>query len=264
MVVREQDRTHFDRDRVQSAPLPGVEVDEERIVTSTGALTLSKVPKQMVVIGGGYIGLEMGSVWKRLGAEVTVVEFLDRIVPGMDGDIGKRFQRILQKQGMTFKLGTKVTGASKTKRAIKLKVEPAKGGDAETIECDVVLLSIGRRPFTQGLGLEEAGVKMDDRGFVEVDADFETSVPGIFAIGDAIRGPMLAHKAEEDGAACAEIMAGQSGHVDYDLSGIVYVAGSGNYRQDRGRSRKRASSTRLEPSRSPRMPARNRLVIRTV
>ncbi len=208
----------------ESAPLPGVEVDEERIVTSTGALTLSKVPKHMVVIGGGYIGLEMGSVWKRLGAEVTVVEFLDRIVPGMDGDIGKRFQRILQKQGMTFKLGTKVTGASKTKRAIKLKVEPAKGGDAETIECDVVLLSIGRRPFTQGLGLEEAGVKMDDRGFVEVDADFETSVPGIFAIGDAIRGPMLAHKAEEDGVACAEIMAGQSGHVDYDLvPGIVYT-----------------------------------------
>ena len=208
----------------ESLPLPGVEIDEKRVVTSTGALTLSKVPKHLVVVGGGYIGLEMGSVWARLGAQVTVVEFLEKIVPNMDSEIGKRFQRSLQKQGMKFQLKTKVTGAKLGRAGIALAVEPAKGGDAKTIDCDVVLVSIGRRPYTDGLGLEAVGVTRDKHGFIAVDADFETSVPGIFAIGDCILGPMLAHKAEEDGVAAVEIMAGQSGHVDYDLvPGIVYT-----------------------------------------
>ena len=177
-----------------------------------------------MVIGGGVIGLEMASVWARLGAKVTVVEFLDRIVPGMDGEVAKKFQRVLQKQGMTFKLGTKVTAAKKTKSGVTLTAEPAKGGDSEAIEADVVLVAIGRRPFTEGLGLDKAGVEMDKRGFITVDADFETNVPGIFAIGDVILGPMLAHKAEEDGVAAVETMAGQSGHVDYNLvPGIVYT-----------------------------------------
>lgn len=208
----------------ESTPLPGVEVDEKQIVTSTGALELGKVPKHLVVIGGGVIGLELGSVWKRLGAEVTVVEFLDRIVPGIDGEIAKRFQRVLAKQGIAFKLGSKVTGAKKSKSSVTLTVEPAKGGDAEELKADVVLVAIGRRPYLDGLGLDKLGVKLTDRGFVEVDEDFQTSVEGIYAIGDAIPGPMLAHKAEEDGVAAAEIMAGQSGHVDYNLvPGIVYT-----------------------------------------
>ena len=208
----------------ESMPLPGVAVDEKRVVTSTGALSLSKVPKHLVVVGGGYIGLEMGSVWLRLGAKVTVVEFLDRIVPTMDGDIGKRFQRTLQRQGMAFKLSTKVTAAKTTKSGVSLTLEPAKGGDAETLDCDVVLVSIGRRPYTDGLGLDEIGVRRDPRGFIDVDEDFETNVHGVYAIGDVIKGPMLAHKAEEDGVACAEIMAGQAGHVDYELvPGIVYT-----------------------------------------
>lgn len=208
----------------ESMPLKGVEVDETQIVTSTGALDLKKVPKHLIVIGGGVIGLELGSVWKRLGAEVTVVEFLDRIAPGIDGEIGKRFQRVLAKQGINFKLGSKVTGAKTTKTQVTLTVEPAKGGDTEEIKGDVVLVAIGRRPYLSGLGLDKLDVKLTDRGFVEVDEDFQTSVPGIFAIGDAIPGPMLAHKAEEDGIAAVETMAGQSGHVDYNLvPGIVYT-----------------------------------------
>lgn len=207
-----------------SAPLPGVEIDEKRIVTSTGALALESVPKHLVVIGGGYIGLEMGSVWARLGVDVTVVEFLDRITPGMDGEIAKTFQRILKKQGMTFRLGTKVTGAESLKTKIKLTVEPAQGGDSEIIDCDTVLVAIGRRPYTNGLGLEAAGVKTDDRGFIEIDADFQTNVKGIFAIGDCVPGPMLAHKAEDEGVAAAEIIAGETGHVNYDaIPGIVYT-----------------------------------------
>ena len=208
----------------ESTPLPGVEIDEKRIVTSTGALSLAKVPGHLVVVGGGYIGLEMGSVWARLGAKVTVVEFLDRIVPTMDREIGKRFMAVLRKQGMTFKLSTKVTGAKADKSGVKLAVESVKSGEAETLDADVVLVSIGRRPVTQGLGLDALGVEMDPRGFIQVDADFETNVSGVFAIGDCIPGPMLAHKAEEDGVAAVEIMAGQSGHVDYGLvPGIVYT-----------------------------------------
>ena len=208
----------------ESTPLPGVEIDEKQIVTSTGALELSSVPKHLVVIGGGVIGLEMGSVWRRLGAEVTVVEYLDRIVPTMDQDIGKQFQRVLGKQGFKFLLGSKVTGAKKSKSGVTLTVEPAAGGDKQELKADVVLVAIGRRPFTQGLGLEALGVAMDKRGFIQVDEDYQTSVNGIYAIGDAIPGPMLAHKAEEDGIAAVEIMAGEAAHVDYNLvPGIVYT-----------------------------------------
>lgn len=204
--------------------LPGLEVDEKRIVSSTGALSLSKVPKHMVVVGGGYIGLEMGSVWQRLGAEVTVVEFLDRLVPGMDSDISKQFKRTLSKQGMKFKLSTKVTGAKVNKTNIKLQVEPAKGGDSEEITCDSVLVAIGRKPHTEGLGLDKVGVELDERGRVHTDGHFATSVEGIYAIGDVIAGPMLAHKAEEEGVAIAEILAGQKGHVNYEtVPGIVYT-----------------------------------------
>ena len=205
-------------------PLPGVEIDEQQIVTSTGALTLAKVPGHMVVVGGGYIGLEMGSVWRRLGAKVTVVEFLDRIVPGMDGEIAKQFQRILTKQGMTFRLGTKVTAAKKAKAGVTLTLEPAAGGKAETLDADVVLVAIGRRPYTNGLGLEAAGVAIDNKGRITTDRHFRTNVPGIYAIGDVIAGPMLAHKAEEEGVAVAEILAGQVGHVNYEtVPGIVYT-----------------------------------------
>ncbi len=206
------------------APLAGIEVDEKKIVSSTGALTLAKVPKKLIVIGGGYIGLEMGSVWQRLGAEVTVVEFLDRILPGMDGEVSKTMQRVLKKQGMAFKLGTKVTGAKSNAKGVALTVEPAKGGDAETIEADVVLLSIGRIPYTEGLGLAEVGVAIDNRGRVVTDDHYATNVPGIYAIGDVIAGPMLAHKAEEEGVAVAEQLAGQRGHVNYDaIPGVVYT-----------------------------------------
>ena len=208
----------------ETTPLPGVEVDEKQIVTSTGALELEEVPAHLVVIGGGVIGLEMGSVWSRLGAKVTVVEFLDRIVPTMDQEIGKTFQRVLKKQGMTFKLSTKVTAAKTSKAGVKLTVEPAAGGTPEDIDCDIVLVSIGRRPFTEGLGLEALDVKRDNHGFIEVDHAYQTSVPGIYAIGDCIHGPMLAHKAEEDGVVCVEMLAGQSGHVDYNLvPGVVYT-----------------------------------------
>ncbi len=208
----------------ESMPIPNVEVDEKRVVTSTGALSLEKVPGHLVVIGGGYIGLEMGSVWRRLGSKVTVVEFLDRITPGMDGEVSKNFQRILKKQGMEFRLGTKVTGAKANGKGVALTLEPASGGDAEELACDTVLLSVGRRPYTEGLGLEAAGVKTDNRGFVEIDDAFRTSVPGIYAIGDCVRGPMLAHKAEDEGVACAEIIAGESAHINYDaIPGIVYT-----------------------------------------
>jgi dihydrolipoamide dehydrogenase len=207
-----------------SAPLKGVEVDEKRIVSSTGALALPEVPKKMVVIGGGYIGLEMGSVWQRLGSAVTVVEFLDRILPGMDGEVSQQMHRILGKQGMTFKLGTKVTGAKPTNKGVTLSLEAAKGGSEEKLETDVVLLSIGRRPYTDGLGLKESGVALDDRGRVKTDAHFATNVPGIYAIGDVIVGPMLAHKAEDEGIAVAELLAGQAGHVNYDaIPGVVYT-----------------------------------------
>jgi len=205
-------------------PLPGVEIDEKQIVSSTGALALSKVPGHLVVVGGGYIGLEMGSVWRRLGAKVTVVEFLDRIVPGMDGEIAKTFQRVLTKQGMTFRLGTKVTAAKKAGSGVTLTLEPAAGGKSETLDADVVLAAIGRRPHTGGLGLETIGVAVDNKGRIVTDAHFRTNVAGVYAIGDVIAGPMLAHKAEEEGMAVAEILAGQAGHVNYEtVPGIVYT-----------------------------------------
>jgi dihydrolipoamide dehydrogenase len=207
-----------------SVPLPGVTVDEKRIVTSTGALELEKVPGHMVVVGGGVIGLELGSVWKRLGADVTVVEFLDRIVPGMDTEIATAFQRVLQKQGIKFRLATKVTGATAGADGVSLTVEPVKGGAAETLNADIVLVAIGRRPFTEGLGLEAVGVALDDRKRVKVDAHWATNVPGIYAIGDVIAGPMLAHKAEDEGVALAETLAGQAGHVNYGaIPGVVYT-----------------------------------------
>lgn len=205
-------------------PLPGVEIDEKQILSSTGALALSAVPKHLVVVGGGVIGLELGSVWRRLGAEVTVVEFLDRILPEMDGEVSKNFARTMKKQGMKLKLGSKVTGATASKSGVKLTVEPAKGGDAETIDCDAVLVAIGRRPYTEGLGLDQVGVEIGPRGFIKIDDRFKTSVDGIYAIGDCVPGPMLAHKAEDEGAACAEIIAGQSPHINYDaIPGIVYT-----------------------------------------
>ena len=208
----------------ESLTLPGVDVDERSIVTSTGALELDQVPGHLAVIGGGYIGLELGSVWKRLGAEVTVIEYLDRLVPGMDAEVAKTFERVLGKQGIKFRLGTKVTGARRGNEGVTLTVEPAKGGPAEEILADVVLVSIGRRAYTDGLGLAEAGVALDDRGRVVVDAHYGTNVPGIHAIGDVIAGPMLAHKAEEEGVALAERMAGQAGHVNYDvIPGVVYT-----------------------------------------
>jgi len=206
------------------AVLPGLAIDEQRIVSSTGALALAEVPKHLVVVGGGYIGLEMGSVWQRLGAKVTVVEFLDRIVPGMDGEIAKNFQRILKKQGFTFRLSTKVTAAKTGKTGVKLTLEPAKGGAPDTLEADVVLVSVGRRPYTEGLGLDRAGVAQDGAGRIKVDAHFQTNIAGVYAIGDVIAGPMLAHKAEEEGVAVAEILAGQAGHVNYEtVPGVVYT-----------------------------------------
>ena len=209
----------------ESMPLAGVEVDEKTIVTSTGALELDKVPGHLVVIGGGFIGLELGSVWRRLGAEVTVVEFLDNILPGTDAEVVKQFTRILQKQGLKFRLGSKVTSAAKGADGVTLTVEPAKGGAAETLTADVVLLSIGRRAYTAGLGLAEAGVALDVRGRVVTDAHFATNIPGIYAIGDVIAGPMLAHKAEDEGVALAERLAGQAGHVNYAaIPSIVYTA----------------------------------------
>ena len=208
----------------ESIPLPGVAVDEKTVVSSTGALELDKVPGHLVVVGGGYIGLELGSVWRRLGAEVTVVEYLDRLVPGMDGEIGKTFERVLGKQGIKFRLKTKVTKAERTETGQRLTLEPAGGGEAQTLDADIVLVAIGRRPYFEGLGLEAAGVALDERKRVRIDAHFATSVPGIYAIGDIVTGPMLAHKAEEEGVAMAEILAGQAGHVNYAvIPGVVYT-----------------------------------------
>jgi dihydrolipoamide dehydrogenase len=205
-------------------PLPGVAVDEKKIVSSTGALELAEVPKHLVVVGAGIIGLELGSVWRRLGSEVTVVEFLDRITPGVDDEITKQFQRSLIKQGLKFKLSSKVTKAETTDSGVTLTVEPAKGGAAETLQADVVLVSIGRRPLVEWLGLDKAGVKLTAHGRIAVDAHLQTSVPGIYAIGDVIDGPMLAHKASEDGIACVETIAGQKGHVDWDLvPSVIYT-----------------------------------------
>ena len=208
----------------ESAPLPGVETDEKTVVTSTGALEIGSVPKELVVVGAGVIGLEIGSVWSRLGAKVTVVEFLDRILPGMDGEVAKQFQRILEKQGFTFQLGSKVTKVETGKKGATVTVEPAAGGEARTLNADIVLVAIGRRPNTEGLGLDKAGVATE-RGRVVIDDHFKTNVAGIYAIGDVVRGPMLAHKAEDEGVAVAEIIAGKHGHVNYDaIPGIVYTA----------------------------------------
>ena len=206
------------------AKLKGIEIDEKRVVSSTGALALDKVPGKLLIVGAGVIGLELGSVWRRLGAQVTVVEFLDRILPGMDGEVAKQFQRLLEKQGFAFKLGAKVTGIDTSGATLKAQVEPAAGGAAETLEADVVLVAIGRAPHTEGLGLKEAGVALDNRGRVEIDNHFATNVKGIYAIGDVVRGPMLAHKAEDEGVAVAEMIAGQAGHVNYDvIPGVVYT-----------------------------------------
>ena len=208
----------------ESVPLPGVEVDEKVIVSSTGALELDKVPGHLVVIGGGYIGLELGSVWKRLGSDVTVVEFLDRLVPGMDSEVGKQFERTLGKQGIKFRLSTKVVKAEKGADGVTLTLEPAKGGAPETIQADIVLVAVGRRAYTDGMGLKDVGIALDERGRVKVDNHWATNIPGIFAIGDVIAGPMLAHKAEEEGVAVAECMAGQAGHVNYGvIPGVVYT-----------------------------------------
>jgi dihydrolipoamide dehydrogenase len=205
--------------------LPGVAIDEERIVSSTGALALKQVPKRLLVVGGGYIGLELGSVWRRLGSEVLVVEFLDRITPGLDGEIAKQFQRVLQKQGMMFQLSTKVVGVEKTGAGLRVSLEAAAGGDRQSVDTDVLLVSIGRRPYTDGLGLDKIGVALDSRGRVVTDAHFKTNVAGVFAIGDCREGAMLAHKAEDEAVACAERIAGKAGHVNYDaIPAVVYTA----------------------------------------
>ncbi|KAH7404529.1 hypothetical protein KP509_15G030200 [Ceratopteris richardii] len=204
--------------------LPGITIDEKKIVSSTGALSLPEVPKKLVVIGAGYIGLEMGSVWGRLGSEVTVVEFADTIVPSLDAEIRSSFQRTLEKQKMKFKLKTKVVSVDASGPGVKLTLEPSTGGEQTVLEADVVLVSAGRIPYTEGLGLKEIGVKMDKFGRLEVDKHFQTNIPGIYGIGDVIPGPMLAHKAEEDGIACVELLAGKPGHVNYDtVPGVVYT-----------------------------------------
>ncbi len=206
------------------ARLPGVEIDEKIVVSSTGALALAKPPKKLIVVGAGVIGLELGSVWRRLGAEVTVVEFLDRILPGMDGEVGKQFQRMLERQGFKFHLAHKVTRVDKAGTSAMATIEPVAGGTPITLEADVVLVAIGRRPYTEGLGLETLGVAME-RGQVVIDPHFATNVPGVYAIGDVVRGPMLAHKAEDEGVALAEILAGQAGHVNYEvIPGVVYAS----------------------------------------
>jgi dihydrolipoamide dehydrogenase len=207
------------------ARLNGIDIDEKRIVSSTGALELAKVPEKLLVVGAGIIGLELGSVWRRLGAQVTIVEFLDHILPGIDSEVARQFHRLQQKQGIAFKLSSKVTAIDASGKTLKVKVEPAAGGPAETIEADIVLVAIGRVPYTEGLGLEAAGVKKDNRGRVVVDPHFRTNVAGIYAIGDVIAGPMLAHKGEEEGVAAAEIIAGQAGHVNYEvIPNVVYTS----------------------------------------
>jgi len=206
------------------APLPGVTIDEKQIVSSTGALSLAAAPKRLLVVGAGVIGLELGSVWRRLGSEVQVVEFLDRIVPGVDGEVAKQFQRLLERQGMKFKLGSKVVGVEKKGNALSVAVEPAKGGTRENFEADVILVAIGRRAYTDGLGLDEAGVARDSRGRVVTNEHFQTNVPGIWAIGDVREGAMLAHKAEDEAVACAERIAGRAGHVNYDaIPSVIYT-----------------------------------------
>ncbi len=208
------------------ARLNGIDIDENRVVSSTGALELGKVPQKLLVVGAGIIGLELGSVWRRLGAQVTIVEVLDHILPGIDGEVARQFHRLLEKQGVVFKLSSKVTAVDTSGKLLKVKIEPAAGGGgAENIEADVVLVAIGRVPFTEGLGLEAAGVKKDNRGRVIVDAHLRTNVAGIYAIGDVIAGPMLAHKAEDEGVAAAEIIAGQAGHVNYEvIPNVVYTS----------------------------------------
>ena len=207
-----------------SAPLRGVTIDEKRIVSSTGALALTSVPRRLLVVGAGVIGLELGSVWRRLGSEVTVVEFLDRILPGIDGEVARQAQRILQRQGIGFHLQSKVTGVDASGEALKVAVEPTAGGATQIINTDIVLVAIGRRPYADGLGLKEAGVAVDERGRIAVDPHYQTNAAGIYAIGDVIAGPMLAHKAEEEGVAVAEILAGQAGHVDYAaIPNVVYT-----------------------------------------
>jgi dihydrolipoamide dehydrogenase len=206
------------------APLPGVTIDEKQVVSSTGALSLASVPGKLLVVGAGVIGLELGSVWGRLGAEVTVVEFLDRVTPGIDLEVSKAFQRILTKQGMTFHLSTKVTGVEKKGPGLKVTIEPAAGGDKQVLDADVVLVAIGRVPYTAGLGLKEIGVALDKRGRVLTDNHFRTNVPGIYAIGDCREGAMLAHKAEDEAVACAELIAGKAGHVNYDaIPSVIYT-----------------------------------------
>lgn len=226
----EVDGTTYEADNIIIATgsdvisLPGIEIDEKKIVSSTGALALDKVPKSMIVIGGGVIGLELGTVYRRLGADVTVVEYLDQILPGMDGEVRKEAEKIFKKQGITFKTGAKVTSAKAGSKGVDLTVEPAKGGAEEKISAEIVLMAVGRKPYIEGLGLESVGVKLDERGRVEVDEFFETSVEGIYAIGDVIKGPMLAHKAEDEGVVLAEMLAGQSGHIDYGcIPGVVYT-----------------------------------------
>jgi dihydrolipoamide dehydrogenase len=210
------------------ARLPGIEIDEKRIVSSTGALELASVPRKLLVIGAGVIGLELGSVWRRLGADVLVVEYLDRILPGTDNEVARSFQRVLEKQGIAFRLANKVTGVSGPEFAGKpltVKIEPAAGGAADAVDADIVLVSVGRVPYTEGLGLAEAGVALDAKKRVLVDGHFQTSASGIFAIGDVIAGPMLAHKAEDEGVAVAEIIAGQAGHVNYDvIPNVIYTS----------------------------------------
>ncbi len=205
-------------------PLPGVEIDEKTVVSSTGALALPSVPKSLAVVGGGYIGLEMGSVWRRLGSAVTVVEFLDRITPGMDGELSRSLQRVLAKQGFDFRLGTKVISAKRGANGVTLTLEPAQGGAKEEMTADIVLVAVGRRPYTEGLGLEAIGVVVDNKGRVKVDENFATNVKGVYAIGDVIAGPMLAHKASEEGVALAEMLAGQKSHVNYEaIPAVIYT-----------------------------------------
>jgi dihydrolipoamide dehydrogenase len=206
------------------ARLPGIEIDEKVVVSSTGALELGAVPKKLLVIGAGVIGLELGSVWRRLGSEVLVVEFLDRILPGMDNEVARQFQRILERQGISFRLSSKVTRVERAGKTTKVAIQPASGGESETVEADVVLVAIGRVPYTDGLGLEQVGVQRDNKGRILTDDEFATNVTGIYAIGDVIDGPMLAHKAEDEGVAVAEILAGRAGHVNYDvIPNVIYT-----------------------------------------
>ncbi len=207
----------------ESAMLKGIEIDEKKVVSSTGALEFSKVPKKLLVIGAGVIGLELGSVWARLGSEVTVVEYLDRILPGMDLDVARTFQKTLTKQGLKFKLSSMVTGVTAEGEKQKVSIKPVDGDKVETVKADAVLVAVGRTPCTAGLGLEDVGIEMDDRGRISVNAQFETNLSGVYAIGDVIAGPMLAHKAEDEGVAVAEVLAGQAGHVNYDvIPNVIY------------------------------------------